>query len=118
MSLEDNTPFGALPPTYLSFAPRLTNMAQISLSENRWRMLRLALRKKRFRFEDVRTWRRRDQDDVDWLVENGFFADIGNGYYELTDKGRDSSDLGYYDWEPPKRPVASANSTVKRKAKK
>jgi hypothetical protein len=89
-------------------------MAQISLSENRWRMLRLALRKKRFRFEDVRTWRRRDQDDVDWLVENEFFADIGNGYYELTDKGRESSDLGYYEWEPPKRQTAGATATRRR----
>ncbi|MDB5313880.1 MAG: hypothetical protein JWO38_8082 [Gemmataceae bacterium] len=82
-------------------------MAQFSLSIGRWRMVRIALRKKRTRFEDLRSMARRDQSDVDWLVANGFFNKVGDGLYELTDKGRDAADQGFYEWQPS-RPAASA----------
>lgn len=76
-------------------------MAELSLSNGQWRILRLALRKKRFRFEDTRTMARHDRRDFDWLGANGFFAAAGEGWFEMTDLGRESSDLGYYQWTPP-----------------
>jgi hypothetical protein len=82
-------------------------MAQLSLGEPKWRMLRRALRKKRFRFGDCRNQRRNDQKDFDWLVAGGMFVEVGAGLYELTDKGKVSADLGFYDWEPA-RPAEPA----------
>ena len=82
---------------------RRTPVAQLSLGEARWRMLRLALRKRRFRFEDVRNMTRRDRGHFDWFVDNGFFAAVGGEVYALTDKGRASADLGFYEYEPPRR---------------
>jgi hypothetical protein len=79
-------------------------MAQLSLGESKWRMLRRALKSKRFRFEDCRNQTRHDQRDFDWLVENGMFVDVGEGRYEMTDQGKASADLGFYEWEPT-RPV-------------
>jgi len=75
-------------------------MAQLSLGEARWRMLRRVLSRKRFDFADCRNMHRQDRKHFDWLVENGFFAAAGDGRYELTDKGRDAADLGFYEYEP------------------
>ena len=72
-------------------------MAQISLGESRWRMVRRVLRKKRFRYDDARNQTRHDQVHFDWLVENGFFESLDDGWYSITDKGRASADLGFYE---------------------
>ncbi len=72
-------------------------MAQLSMGESRWRMLRRVLKKKRFTFEDTRNMSRNDQVHFDWLVDGGFFEDVGDGYFEVTDKGRESADLGFYE---------------------
>ena len=96
-------------------------MVMVSLNVSRWRILRLALKKKRSKFEDLRSMRRQDQNDVDWLVKNGLLAEVGDGFYELTDIGRVSADLGYYDWTPPTRPAApesAAQPAGKRRGKK
>ena len=76
-------------------------MAQLSLGESKWRMVRMALNKKKFRFQDCRNYRRNDQLDFDWLVANGLFVQVGDEVYELTAKGKASADMGYYEWEPP-----------------
>jgi hypothetical protein len=47
--------------------------------------------------------RRRDQADFDWLVANGLFVAVGDGWYELTERGHASADLGYYEWEPTEK---------------
>jgi hypothetical protein len=72
-------------------------MAELSLGESRWRMLRRVLRKKRFQFTDARNHARQDQIHFDWLVENGFFAEAGGEWYEVTERGRAAADLGYYE---------------------
>ncbi|MBN9520825.1 hypothetical protein J0H58_20280 [bacterium] len=74
-------------------------MAQLSLGEGKWRMLRRVLKKKRFRYTDCRNMTRLDQAHFDWLVENGFFAQVGDGAYQTTEKGRVAADLGEYEWE-------------------
>jgi hypothetical protein len=79
-------------------------MAQLSLGETRWRMVRQVLKKKRFTFTDVRAMSRQDTRHFEWLVENGFFVSVGSDHYEMTAKGRDSADLGFYDWEPALKP--------------
>lgn len=71
-------------------------MASISLGESRWRMLRRVLKKKKFKYEDARNMTRHDQTHFDWLVERGFFEDAGDGWYAVTDQGKDASDLGFY----------------------
>jgi hypothetical protein len=75
-------------------------MAQLSLGEGKWRMLRLVLKKKRFRYTDARNMTRHDQQQFDWLLANEFFAVAGEGTFEVTDKGKAAADLGLYDWEP------------------
>lgn len=72
-------------------------MAQLSLGEAKWRMLRRVIRMKRFRYEDCRNMHRFDRDHFDWLVERGFVADAGGGWYEVTDKGKAAADLGFYE---------------------
>lgn len=73
-------------------------MAQISLGESRWRMIRRVLKKKRFKFEDVRNQTRHDQSHFDWLIDNGFFEKLGDdGMYGLTEKGKAASDPGFYE---------------------
>jgi hypothetical protein len=72
-------------------------MARLSLGESRWRMLRRVLRKKKFRYEDSRSMTRNDQVHFDWLVENGFFVEVGESLYEVTEKGKDAADLGLYE---------------------
>lgn len=72
-------------------------MARLSLGESRWRMLRRVLRKKKFRYDDARSMTRNDQEHFDWLVENGFFAEVGDDQYEVTDRGKEAADLGLYE---------------------
>jgi hypothetical protein len=72
-------------------------MAQISLGESRWRMLRRVLRKKKFLYDDARNQTRHDQSHFDWLVKNGFFEDSGGGWYAVTEKGKAAADLGFYE---------------------
>jgi len=72
-------------------------MALISLGESRWRMLRRALRSKRFNFTDCRNQTRNDQEHFDWLVEHEFFQPLGNDLYEVSVKGKSAADLGFYE---------------------
>jgi hypothetical protein len=72
-------------------------MALISLGESRWRMLRRVLRKKRFRYEDARNMTRHDEEHFEWLVGKGFFVQDGDGWYSITDRGKEASDLGFYE---------------------
>ena len=72
-------------------------MAFISLGESRSRMLRRVLRKKRFKYEDARNMTRKDQEQFDWLVANGFFTEAGGGWHEVTDKGKTSAELGLFE---------------------
>lgn len=73
-------------------------MAQLSLGESRWRMLRRVLKKKRFRYEDCRNMSRQDESHFEWLVENGFFEDLGDGWYGMTAAGTAAADLGFYEY--------------------
>jgi hypothetical protein len=72
-------------------------MAQISLGESRWRMIRRVIRKKRFRFEDTRNQTRHDKAHFEWLVEQGFFERNGDGWYGLTERGKAAADLGFFE---------------------
>jgi hypothetical protein len=72
-------------------------VALISVGESKWRMVRRVLKKKRFRYDDCRNRSRHDQGHFDWLVGNGFFVAVGDERYEVTDKGKASADLGYYE---------------------
>jgi hypothetical protein len=89
-------------------------MAQLSLGESRWRMLRRVVKKKRFQYADARNQTRFDQAHFDWLVGNGFFAASGDGSFEVTERGRASADLGEYAWEPA---AATPPGPKPRKAK-
>ena len=80
-------------------------MAQLSLEAPTWRMIRRALKVMSFRFADVRDMARKDQVRFDWLLAKGFFVDVGDGLFELTDKGHAAADLGYYEWEPGPKAV-------------
>jgi hypothetical protein len=95
-----------------SFGHGLTRMAQLSLGEGRWRMLRRVLKKRRFRYADCRNMTRLDQTHFDWLVENGFFTVAGDGVFEVTERGRVSADLGEYEWEPGAAPTPPARKRV------
>ncbi|MDB5313896.1 MAG: hypothetical protein JWO38_8098 [Gemmataceae bacterium] len=75
-------------------------MAQLSLGESKWRMVRRVLKKKRFRFQDTRNMTRHDQTHFDWLVAENFFVQSGEGLYEMTEKARAAADLGMYEFEP------------------
>jgi len=90
-------------------------MAELSLGECKWRMLRRVLRAKRFRFEDCRNGTRRDDRDFEWLLENGFFTAVGAGWHEMTEKGRASADLGVYQYEP--RTPGRGTPTAKKRRK-
>ena len=72
-------------------------MASISLGESRWRMVRRILKKKKFRYEDARNMTRHDQSHFDWLVEHKFFENAGDGWFALTDRGKEAADLGFYE---------------------
>ena len=72
-------------------------MASISMGESKWRMLRRGLKKKRFQFDDTRNMSRNDRAHFDWLVKRGFFHAVGEGFYVVTDKGKEAADLGLYE---------------------
>jgi hypothetical protein len=88
-------------------------MAQLSLGENRWRMLRRVLKKKKFRFEDARNMTRFDRRHFEWFIANGFVSEVGAGVYEMTDRGRASADLGEYEWEPVAEPAGTTAKKLK-----
>jgi hypothetical protein len=67
------------------------------MGESKWRMLRRGLKKKRFKFEDTRNMSRNDKAHFEWLVKGGFFEAVGGGFYAVTDKGKDSAELGFYE---------------------
>lgn len=89
-------------------------MAQLSLGECKWRMVRMVLKKKRFRFEDARNQTRHDKMHFDWLLENGLFVAVGDNSYELTDKGRAAADLGYYEFTPTTPPAGKPSRQKKQ----
>ncbi|HJZ59436.1 MAG TPA: hypothetical protein VKE74_31110 [Gemmataceae bacterium] len=98
-------------------------MAQLSLGESRWRMVRRVLGKKKFRFEDARNMTRHDRAHFDWLVDNGFFSEVEIGFYAVTGKGKESAELGLYEYEPrsqtaPAVAASSADTSKGRRAKK
>ena len=72
-------------------------MSLISLGESKWRLIRRVLKAKRFTFTQARNGTRHDREHFDWLVENGFFTEVGQAQYELTAKGRAAADLGFYE---------------------
>jgi hypothetical protein len=72
-------------------------MALISLGESKWRMVRRVLKKKSFSYPDCRGQTRQDQTHFEWLVRHGFFSPVGDGRYEVTEKGRAVADLGFYE---------------------
>ncbi len=72
-------------------------MALLSLGESRWRMLRRVLHKPRFRYEDARNMSRQDKYHFQWLVNHGFFRPLGDGWYQVTERGRAASHLGLYE---------------------
>ncbi|MDB5306597.1 MAG: hypothetical protein JWO38_799 [Gemmataceae bacterium] len=88
-------------------------MAQVYLSENKWRMVRRVCRKKRFRYEDARNMTRHDRVHFDFLVEFGFVVPVGDEMYELTDKGKAAADLGAYEFEPVRPPKPASRRKVK-----
>ncbi len=93
-------------------------MALISMGESRWRMLRIALRSKTFTFDDVRTMSRTDGKYFEWLLNHGFFEDLGNGNYRLSPKGVAAADLGLYEWAPMPAPEVATKSAARPKGKK
>jgi hypothetical protein len=72
-------------------------MAFLSMGESRWRMLRRGLKKKKFRYDDARNMSRNDQIHFDWLISAGFIKEAGDGYFTVTDRGREAADLGFYE---------------------
>lgn len=72
-------------------------MALVGLGELKWRMLRRVVRKRRFRYEHARNMSRNDKRYFEWLLANGFFEDLGEGWYRVTDKGRAAAELGQYE---------------------
>jgi hypothetical protein len=72
-------------------------MALISLGESRWRMIRRVLKKKRFCYDEARNMTRHDQEQFEWMLENGFFVEVGDGWYSITDRARDAAELGFYE---------------------
>ncbi|MBN9522027.1 hypothetical protein J0H58_26510 [bacterium] len=78
-------------------------MAQMSLGEGKWRMLRRVLKKRAFQYADCRNQARHDQEHFDWLLEHGFFAANGDDTFAITPAGRGAAELGLYDGEPAGR---------------
>jgi hypothetical protein len=72
-------------------------MALLSLGESKWRMLRRVLKKKRFTYADCRNQTRLARAYFGWLLGNGLFVAVGDDRFEVTDKGRASADLGFYE---------------------
>ena len=85
-------------------------MATLSLSENLWRMIRLALRKRKcFRFSDVRNMTRHDRAHLERLIGLGLVEHAASPddepRYALTPAGIAAADLGQYQWEPQRAAV-------------
>lgn len=78
-------------------------MAQLSVGESKWRMLRRVIKKKRFKYQDIRNHTRFDKAYFEWLVGNEFIVAAGDDWYEVTEKGRAAADLGMYEFEPKPR---------------
>lgn len=72
-------------------------MAQLSLGESKWRMIRRVLRRKQFRYDDARNMTRHDGGHFEWLVSEGFFAAAGDDSYTVTEKGKAAAELGFYE---------------------
>ena len=87
-------------------------MALISLGEAKWRMLRRGLIAGRFRPDDVLGGAPGEVARFLWLADNGFLADTGGGWFELTPKGAEAADLGLYETDPratpPGQPAGAA----------
>ena len=41
---------------------------------------------------------KKDKDHFNWLVAGGFFRDVGDGWFQVTEKGKESAELGYYEY--------------------
>lgn len=98
-------------------------MAELSLGECKWRMVRRALLKSKkradrsFTLADVRNMTRHDKEHFGWLLRNGFVAAAParpgrEARYRLTDLGAGACDMGYYDDGalPAVRPAAASPS--------
>jgi hypothetical protein len=72
-------------------------MAQLSLGELKWRMIRRVVRKKKFQYLDIRNMTRTDEQSFAWFLQNGFVTDKGDGWYELTERGKGAAELGLYE---------------------
>jgi hypothetical protein len=72
-------------------------MAQISLGESKWRLVRRALKKKAFTYSEVRNGTRFDHGHFEWLVKNEFFEPALGGKFAVTAKGKAAADLGFYE---------------------
>jgi hypothetical protein len=82
-------------------------MAQLSLGESRWRMVRLALKRKKFRYQDCRNMARQDEAHFEWLLAQGLFRDLGDGWYEVTADGKAAAELGFYETDARPAPAAA-----------
>jgi hypothetical protein len=60
-------------------------------------MVRRVLKKKAFSYTDARNQTRHDQEQFEWLIENGFIVSVGDDRYELTPKAKAAADLGFYE---------------------
>ena len=80
-------------------------MAESSLGDLKWRMIRRVLRVRRFRYEDCRNMTRTDRANFAWLVAGEFFRELGDGWYAVTDRGRASAELGLYEYTRPAPPL-------------
>jgi hypothetical protein len=72
-------------------------VAQLSLGESKWRMVRRVDREKKFAYTDIRNMTRTDELYFEWLVGNGFVASAGGDLYELTERGKAAAELGLYE---------------------
>lgn len=91
-------------------------MAQLSLGEAKWRMLRMAvLHGPTFKFLDVRSWTRQDRTNFDWLLARKFIELASGENYRLTPLGSAAAELGMYDLVAPEPPKKPAKATAKKK---
>jgi hypothetical protein len=96
-------------------SPTESSVAQFSLGERKWRILRLALRQTPFRFADIRLMSNDDRGQFDWLIEHGFVDDLGGDQHRLTTKGVEAADLGLYEVRlRPPPPREATRPTGKR----
>jgi hypothetical protein len=84
-------------------------VAQLSVGESAWRMLRRAIKlRQAFRLVDVRNYARGDQRHFDTLVRLGLFeaSETGGDRFVVTQLGREAADLGLYDTARVPQPAA------------